>query len=239
MRSRIEITAEYRAGRANGHTVVRSLRGGGHFAARQTGAGVVHLVGTAAGPLGGDEVTIEVRLGPGARLAVRSAGATIVQPGGVVADSRLRLLLSVDDEAELDLAMQPTVVCRGAEHEANTVIELTGSGQVTLLEQVLLGRSHEPGGRWLGRTRLNRDDVPGLRHTLRSERLGVDGVRVISTLLRSGVEGVAGTHGSAVAMPLAGGGLLVTATGTTLMPTQSDLLAAAARATRAPEPLPS
>jgi urease accessory protein len=226
VRSRLEISAEYRSDRGPGHTVVRSIRGGGHFAARETGDGVVHLVGTAAGPLGGDDVTIAVRLGPGARLAVRSAGATIVQPGAQAADSRLRLLLTVDDEAELDVAMEPTVVCHGAEHESSTVIELTGSGQVRLLEQVLLGRSHEPPGDWVGRTLLTRDDAPLLRHTLRSALIGADGTRVISTLLRSGVDGAAATRGSAVAMPLAAGGLLVTATGTTLMPTQSDLLAA-------------
>jgi urease accessory protein len=229
MRSHLEIIAEYRSDGDGGagHTVVRSIRGGGHFAARQTAAGVVHLVGTAAGPLGGDDVTIAVRLGAGARLAVRSAGATIVQPGATCADSRLQLLLTVGDEAELDVATEPTVICRGAEHEASTVIELTGAGQLRLLEQVLLGRSHEPPGDWIGRTQLTRDDAPLLRHTLRSALIGVDGSRVISTLLRSEVNGVPATAGTAVAMPLAAGGLLVTATGTTLMATQSDLLAAA------------
>jgi urease accessory protein len=232
--SRIEIAAEYR-GRAGGtpgtgRTVVRSIRGGHHFAARQTSPGVVHLVGTAAGPLGGDDVTIAVHLSPGANLAVRSAGATIVQPGARRPDSRLRLLLSVEDGAHLDVACEPTVVCHRAEHEALTVLDLTGSGQVRYLEQVVLGRAHEPGGHWAGRTVLTRDGVPELRHTLRSSVVAVAGTRVISTLLRTGIEAVPSTCGGAVAMPLAGGGLLVTATGTDLMPTQADLLAAAERA---------
>jgi urease accessory protein len=233
MRSRIEIVAEYRAGR----TVVTSIRGGGHYAARETGqlgSGpcVVHLVGTAAGPLGGDDVTIIVRLGRGARLAVRSAGATIVQPGLTRPDSRLRLLLEVADEALLDVACEPTVICKGASHQGEATIELSGSGQVRLLEQVLLGRSNEPGGEWSGRTWLTRDGVPVVRHRLRSALLAADGTRVISTLLHSqpspepGLEAPA-TVGSAVAMPLATGGLLVTATGTALLPTQKDLLAAA------------
>lgn len=163
-----------------------------------------------------------------------------MQPGGQRADSRLQLLLAVDDETELDVAMEPTVVCHGGEHEASTVIELAGSGQVQPLEQVLLGRSHEPPGDWVGRTLLTRDDVPLLRHTLRSALIGANGARVISTLPRSGVEGVPATRGSAVAMPLAAGGLLVTTTGTTLMPTQSDLLAAAelALSRTAVEPMP-
>jgi urease accessory protein len=230
VRSRIEILAEYRSGPpgrpGSGRTVVRSIRGGQHFAARETGPGVVHLVGTAAGPLGGDDVTIVVRLGPGAELAVRSAGATIVQPGGQVPDSRLRLLVTIEDGARLDVACEPTVICHRAEHQAEAVVDLAGSGQVRLLEQVLLGRSNEPGGGWAGRTRLTRDGVAELRHTLRSEVL-TDGVRVISTLLRSGIETVPASSGNAVAMALAAGGSLVTATGTHLLAVQADLLAAA------------
>ena len=223
MLSRIEIAAEYRAGR----TVVASIRGGQHFAARQTGPGVVHLVGTAAGPLGGDDVTIVVHVGPGARLAIRSAGATIVQPGGQVPDSVLRLLLTVEDGGWLDFACEPTVVCHRATHTAEAALELAGSGQLRLLEQVVLGRSNEPGGHWVGRTSLTRDGFPELRHTLRSPGLAADGTRVISTLLRSGVEATPATCGNAVAMGLAAGGLLVTATGTELLATQADLLAAA------------
>ena len=240
MRSSIEIVAEYRSDR----TVVRTLRGGIHFAGRETGPGVVHLVGTAAGPLGGDDVTISVRVGPGARLAIRSAGATIIQPGGRRPDSRLHLELDVADGGELDFATEPTVICHGAEHEAESVIELAGSGRIRLLEQVLLGRSHEPGGDWIGRTRLNRDGTPVLRHTLRSTLLVHDGTRVIATLLHSGgtarpdTAGTArpATSGGAVAMPLAAGGLLVTATGRTLLPTHRDLLAAAALSRVGPTP---
>jgi len=261
VRSSIEIVAEYR----NGRTVLRSIRGGLHFAARETGPGVVHLVGTAAGPLGGDEVTIRVQVGAGARLAVRSAGATIVQPGRPSPDSRLTLHLDVADEAELDVGCEPTVICHGAGHESAAVIELTGSGQVRLLEQVLLGRSGEPGGSWVGRTRLTRDGVPQLRHTLRSTLItgsgssistgssismggsintnssisSGDGTRVISTLLWSGAEpAVAATAGTAAAMPLAGGGLLVTATGHTLIATAHDLRAAATASTAAATAVP-
>jgi urease accessory protein len=236
VRSRIDVVAELRAGR----TVVTSCResadrGAGHFAGRLTGAGVVHLVGTAAGPLGGDEAVISVRVGAGARLTLRSAGATIVQPSTWAPDSRLRLELRVDDGGRLDVAMEPTVVCAAAVHQARTVVELAGSGQVRLLEQVLLGRSGEPGGEWSGRLVVDRDGQPVLRHTLRS---GLLGRRVVSTLLDTGVDGEPATSGSAVAMPLAAGGLLVTATGADLIPTHRDLLAAALPTLLEPQPSP-
>lgn len=241
MQSRIEILAEYRSGPGGrpgaGRTVVRSIRSGHHFAGRETGPGVVHLVGTAAGPLGGDDVTVAVRLSPGARLAVRSAGATIVQPGGQVCDSRLRLLLRIEDEGQLDFGCEPTVICHRAEHQAEAVVELAGSGQVRLREQVLLGRSNEPGGRWVGRTRLTRDGIPELRHTLRSDLVACDGTRVICTLLHSGIEAGPASCGAAVALPLAAGGLLVTATGTRMLETQAELLAAAEQAVPRPSDL--
>jgi urease accessory protein len=243
VRSRIDIVAEYRAdpsGFGAGRTVVRSIRSGAHYAARETGPGIVHLVGTAAGPLGGDDVTIAVQVLPGAKLAIRSAGATIILPGLHEPGSTLRLELQVADEAELDVATEPTVICHGAAHVATSVLDLRGSGQVRLVEQVLLGRSNEPGGSWLGRTRLTRDDLPILRHSLRSAVIGADGTRVISTLLHSGIDAKPArpaTVGSAVAMPLAAGGMLVTATGTALLPTQRDLLAAAEAALATPAAL--
>jgi urease accessory protein len=187
------------------------------------GAALVHLVGIAAGPLGGDEAVISVRVGPGARLALRSAGAPIVQPSTWAPDSVLRLELAVADDGRLDVAMEPTVVCAAAVHRARTVVELAGSGQVRLMEQVLLGRSGEPGGEWSGRLTVDRDGAPVLRHTLRS---GLLGRRVVSTLLDTGADGGPATSGAAVAMPLAAGGLLVTATGDELIPTQRDLLTA-------------
>lgn len=229
MHSRIEIVAQYRAGAAlgTGRTVVTRILAGHHLAARETGPGVVHLIGTAAGPLGGDDVEIDVRIGPGARLALRSAGATIVQPGARTPHSRLRMHLAVEDGAELDVACEPTVVIRGAGHEGSTEVVLAGSGQVRLLEQVVLGRAAEVGGSWVGRTGLSRDGVTHLRHALRSSLLERDGSRVVSTLLASGVEAVAATRGQAVAMPLARGGMLVTATGREVLSTHADLLAAA------------
>jgi urease accessory protein len=48
---------------------------------RRTGPRRVHLVHAAGGPLGGDELGLDVEVGAGAGVAVHSAGATLVQPG--------------------------------------------------------------------------------------------------------------------------------------------------------------
>jgi urease accessory protein len=225
MRSRIEIAAELR----RGVSVLTTVRGGGHFAGRQTGPTTVHLVGTAAGPLGGDEVTIAVRVGPGASLSLRSAAATVVLPGLEVPGSRLNFEAFVDDGAWLEVAPEPTVVCRGAVHEVVTSVALAGTGQVRLLEQVVLGRSGEAGGAWTGRLAVTRDGRPVLRHTLRS---GLIGVRAIASLVDTSVTGRAAVAGSCVAMPLAAGGMLVTGTGSAATALLAELEGAAALGAR-------
>ena len=47
------------------------------IAARATEPDTVHLVSTAATPLGGDTIALRVIVEPGARLRVRSAAATV------------------------------------------------------------------------------------------------------------------------------------------------------------------
>ena len=223
MRSTIDIVAECRAGA----TAVTTIRGGGPFAGRLTAPGVVHLIGTAAGPLGGDEAVIRIIVKAGACLTVRSAAATIVLPGQHQPDSVLRIEGRVEADGQLDLALEPTVVCAGAVHHSELRIELSGDAQVTVAEDVVLGRSGEPGGDWSGRTWLTRDGRPILRHLIRS-RILRDGVRAVATRLDSRTpddamlaDGRASSN--AVRMPLAAGGVLSTGIGPSLLAARADL----------------
>ncbi len=227
MHSSIELVAE----RRGEVTVVSTIRGGGHFAGRLTAPGQVHLVGTAAGPLGGDEATILIRVGAGARLRVRSAAATIILPSQNRPDSVLRIDAQVAAGGLLDLALEPTVVCAGAVHHADVRITLDEDAQVTAAEDVVLGRHGEPGGDWSGRTWLTRDGRPILRHLVRSHILGA-GVRAIATRLQSQSTADDGpaAAGNAVRLPLAAGGQLSTAIGSQLAAARADLAAVAGRA---------
>ena len=241
MRSTVELVAELAAGRdgAGARTVVRRARAGGHFAVRETAPGVVHLVGTAAGPLGGDEVEVRIRVGAGARLAVRSVAATLVYPARDVATSAVRVVAEVADGGHLDLAPEPTIVCAGADLTATTRVALAGSATLRLLEEVVLGRANEPPGRWRGRTVVTRDGVPLLSHTLRSDVLSdarragpVEPARAVVTLLevdaaRSAAAAQPRVRGNAVALPLAApGAILTTAFGRDLAAVRADVAAA-------------
>jgi urease accessory protein len=159
VRTAVEIVA--RAG-PGGRTVVPVLHATGALAARLTGPGRVHLVGTAAGPLGGDSVSIRIAVEAGARLRVGSAAASVVLPAAVAARSATDVALEVD--GALDLALEPTVVTARAVHRARTDVRLGSGGALRLTERVVLGRAGEGPGRWTGTIRVERDGRP-LLHT--------------------------------------------------------------------------
>jgi urease accessory protein len=231
--SRVEIVADVAA---DGGTVLTRLHAVGQLGVRRTAPGTVHLIGTAAGPLGGDVVEVDVRVRAGARLSVRGVAATLALPGrcGDWATSGLHLL--VEDGAVLDHRPAPLVVCRGARLHSRTRVDLRGSAIADVTEQVVLGRHGESGGEWTGQLIVQRDGVPVLRSTQRSDLLragptapGARPTRAVLTRLWTGGdrEPRAGVRGSAVACPLVAGGLLVTAVGPDLSTVLADAAAAA------------
>lgn len=202
---------------------------------RPNQATVVHLIGTAAGPLGGDDMRVSVRVGAGARLVVRGSAATIALPGGAAtagAPGRYTIGLEVEDGAELVFEPEPTVVCARADLRSTTTATLRGTARLRLDERVALGRHGEAGGAWSGRLAVTRDGVPLVRTSLSSTRLlaAAPGTRAILSLFTSdpqaGTRLVAGTHGDAVATPLARGGLLITAYGESISTALADRVGA-------------
>ncbi len=160
MRTAVEIVA--RAG-PGGRTVLPVLRASGALAVRLTGAGTVHLVGTAAGPLGGDTITLAIRVEAGARLRVRSAAASVVLPS--TRDTPSTTGTELDVAGALDLALEPTVVTAQAAHVSAVEARLAPGAGLRLTERVVLGRAAEGPGRWTGTVRVSRDGVPSLHTT--------------------------------------------------------------------------
>ena len=216
----------------DGTTTLPVLRAEGALAVRRTGPGAVHLVGTAAGPLGGDEVEVVLRVEAGARLLVRQVAASLVLPGHREVASQAHVVAEVAAGGLLDLAWEPAIVTALARHATRTSVVLDGDAAVRLLEQVQLGRWGEAEGHWQGRIDVERDGRAVLRHAL---ALGpgspawdaLDSPRALLSLLDvPGAGGAAGTNGGAVRMPLAAGGTLVSATGPDLSAARRDARAA-------------
>ncbi|CAJ1503141.1 urease accessory protein UreD [[Mycobacterium] burgundiense] len=134
----------------------------GGIVARNTGEHTVHLVSSAATPLGGDTITVQVIVEPGAVLRLRSVAATIALPGPAIRVSRSRLELDVDGELDVDL--EPMIVAGGAEHHAVVAVRIGSAGALRLRERVQVGRSGERHGYWSSATHADVECRPLLRH---------------------------------------------------------------------------
>lgn len=222
MRTRVHVTAV--AG-PDGRTRLATMSADGQLAVRETGpatvsgAARVHLVGAAAGPMGGDEVVVTLEVGPGAALEVRSAAAAIALPGGARDGStaRVRTEVTVAIGARLDLACEPTVVCSGAGLAALTEVDAAEGGDVRIVEQTVFGRHGEHGGDWTGRTSATADGLPVMRSSLDGAGVRARGGRAVITVLSLGPSAMGAVPAAsagppwAVLTPLAVGGWSATA----------------------------
>lgn len=248
MRTRVELVARRAAG--SGRTALAVNRAEGILNARRTGESEVHLVGTGAGPLGGDVVEVDVVVEAGARLSLRGVAATLSMPDRDGRPAQLHVHLRVSEGASLDVALEPLVAVRGSDLHVTTTAVVADDGALDLTEAVVLGRWREAPGRWRGTLRADLLEGGRPRAWLRqSVALGpgapawdaLDAPRVLLSRLRSPAalpaateatgaagpaSGRAGTAvGCAVALPLARGGELAQALGRDLLAARRDLTA--------------
>jgi hypothetical protein len=148
--------------------LVRAL---GADTARQTGrpgpVATVHIVAQAAGPLNGDEVAVQVHVGPGAALRVRSTAATLALPAPGVEQhgARLSVVADVGEGALLDWQPETVLLDDGADVECRTTFRLSAAGRQVAKVVLMLGRQ---GSLAMGRLRMSRlaptADHPCLGH---------------------------------------------------------------------------
>lgn len=105
------------------------------------------LVGTAAGPLAGDDLTMELRLQRNSRATLTATGAGIAQdsprPGGGDhgGPSRLSLEVTLDEGAVLDADPGALIVCAGAQVDVRVSIAMAATASVHWRELIVLGRT--------------------------------------------------------------------------------------------------
>jgi urease accessory protein len=103
------------------------------------------LVGSAAGPLPGDELVLRLVIAAGARASLTSSGAMIAQGhGGPV--GRLTIDVEVGAGASLDADPGALIVCANARVDVRVSIRLADDARLRWRELLVLGRSGEPPG---------------------------------------------------------------------------------------------
>ncbi len=125
----------------------------------------VVLVSSIAGPLAGDRVSLEVEVGAGARLDLRSAAATIAYPaaGRHHERSSQRMRCTVGTEGRLRWRQAELVLVSGSRHESLVELHLESGGAAVVEETVIGGRHGEPGGSLVASMHCNLDGRPLLR----------------------------------------------------------------------------
>jgi len=209
---------------------------------RTDGAVTVHLVGGAAGPLRGDELRLDVEVGPGARLDVRSVAASIALPGRPAAPpSLLAIHATVAAGAALRWLPEPLIAAAGCHHLARTAVQVAAGGTLVWRDDLVCGRHGETSGdvrtdvtvRYAGAT-LYRHELavgPGAPGWSGAAVLGSSGAvplgggRAVGSVLFAGddlpAKGPLG--GDAAMMPLAGPGILAIAVGADIRQVQTAL----------------
>jgi urease accessory protein len=104
------------------------------------------LVGAAAGLLEGDAVTIDLRLGPGALLTVRSTAATLAHPCPGGGWTEMTVTATLAPGAVLAWLPEPLVACGGCCHRSRSTVDLDEGAAAVWYEACTFGRSSERAG---------------------------------------------------------------------------------------------
>lgn len=123
----------------------------------------LRLVGTAAGPLAGDDLSLTLRLRPGARATLRATGASLAQGRGGRGAARLSIRAELAACASLVADPGALVVCAGSRVNVRLELALDAGAAVQWRELVVLGRTGEPPGRATLRWDVTRLGRPVLR----------------------------------------------------------------------------
>ncbi|MFV2020082.1 urease accessory protein UreD [Micromonospora sp. LOL_023] len=242
MRAHARLVAEVDA---TGRTRLVCLRGEPPLVLRRTGPAAaagevqVHLVGAAAGPLGGDDLRLDVEVGPGARVCLRTVAASLALPGAGGGRSVLQMRVRVAAGGELRWLPEPLIAATGCDHVSRSVVELADGASMVWREELVCGRAGEAPGdaridtlvRYAGRTLLRTDLAVGPRAAGWAGPAVLAGAKATGSVLMvrpdwadGGAPTATPLGPGAALLPLAGGpAALVTATGPTAHQLRANL----------------
>lgn len=148
--------------RSQAPLVLRPVRAGRHepLVHRAAGAARVALASGAAGPLGGDELFLDIHVGAGSTLVLSEISATLLLPGARAGRSRMRITMRVDEEATLVWLPEPVIAARGCDHAHDIRIDLARSARLFMRDELLLGRHREAPGDLLQSVQVRREGEP-------------------------------------------------------------------------------
>jgi urease accessory protein len=233
VRSRARIVAEAAQG---GGTRLTELSAPAPLGLRETDDGLF-LVSSAQGLLAEDDLELDIVVGRGAHLRLRSAAAAVAYSS---TDARLQIRARVASAASLDWSPEPLIATSKCRLRVSARIDLDQGAAVQWNDQCILGRSGEEPGELELSLSLNYMDRPALRHRIvLSDASGWEGpavlgdARALGTLLQfdpraeeNGPRPRPASGPSWAVLPLEAGGLIVNALGADLFEMQEAMACA-------------
>ncbi|MEP4649636.1 MAG: urease accessory protein UreD [Ilumatobacter sp.] len=155
----IRVAYDERSGRSS----LSSAASGPPFGIRSC-AGRILIAASAAAPVGGDELSLDVAVDDGACADVGTVASTVVLPGPTGEPSTMSTRCRVGRDAHLDWIGEPTVSVVGSTHTVTTAVTLDASATCRIVEEVSLGRTREDSGLLRLVLRVERDGRPLVHH---------------------------------------------------------------------------
>jgi urease accessory protein len=186
----VRAAARIRVERRHGRDEVVDRTAEPPFAVRRC-VDTIMLAATAASPVGGDELELDVVIGSEATASIGSIGAMLVWPAPTPAVSSMTTTVAVGAGGRLVLAPEPTITVRGSNHRATTRVDLAEDATCELVEEYSLGRSGEAPGTIEtslrvergGRALFHHDELLGALAEAGTTSVGVGTARHVTTAL--------------------------------------------------------
>jgi urease accessory protein len=120
----------------------------------------VHLTAAGAGPIGGDRLRLEVRVGQGSALILGEVSPTLLLPGPHGERSRTEIDIHVAAGATLAWLPELVIAAQDCRHRTDIRVTLHAGARLLLREEILFGRHQEQPGTFRQRLRIVRDHRP-------------------------------------------------------------------------------
>jgi urease accessory protein len=139
----------------------------------------VYVVGAAGGPVGGDDLRLDVTVGAGAALSLRGVAASVALPGLAPGPSQWCLSATVGAGGALDGRLAPTVLAARCDHRMLVVADLATGADLRWREIVVRGRYGEPPGTGTATLRVTVGGRPLVPHVLSLHPASIGSARVV------------------------------------------------------------
>jgi len=166
----VRASARVEVARRGGRDVLVDMRSEPPLTVRAAGDRVL-VVGSAAAPVGGDELAFDIAVGAGARLSLGTVAATMAWPSPRGDASSQRVEATVGANGHLSWVPEPLVLVAGCHHVTTTHVALAADATAWIVEEISLGRTGEASGSLTMSWRVERGGRPLVHH---AERLGPD-----------------------------------------------------------------